>query len=110
MKAIHNMSIKPDYALSDAMPLGDFIDHLSIIKGDAKSLSIGAASILAKVTRDRIMVEYDQKFPQYGFKKHKGYPTKQHKAALKKYGASPIHRRSFKPVQEVLNEQLSLDL
>jgi len=110
LRAIKNIAVKPDYALSDAMPLGNEIEHLSIIKGDAKSLSIGAASILAKVTRDRIMIEYDHQYPQYGFKKHKGYPTKQHKEAIKQYGVTPIHRRSFKPVQEVLNEQLQFDL
>ncbi len=110
IRAIQQINIKPDYALTDAMPLGNVIEHLSIIKGDAKSISIAAASILAKVTRDRIMIEYDKQYPQYQFKKHKGYPTKQHKEALKTYGVCPIHRRSFKPVQDVLNEQLSLEL
>lgn len=101
-------SLEPDFTLSDAMPLGD-IPHLSIIKGDAKSLSIGAASILAKVTRDRIMKEYGKQYPEYGFEKHKGYVTKAHKEALKKYGVTPIHRKSFAPVQKVLNQQLSFD-
>lgn len=101
-------SLEPDFTLSDAMPLGD-IPHLSIIKGDAKSISIGAASILAKVTRDRIMKEYGKQYPEYGFEKHKGYVTKAHKEALEKNGATPIHRRSFAPVQKVLNEQLSFD-
>ncbi len=101
-------SLEPDFTLSDAMPLGD-IPHLSIIKGDAKSISIGAASILAKVTRDRIMKEYGKQYPEYGFEKHKGYVTKVHKEALEKYGVTPIHRRSFAPVQKVLNEQLSFD-
>lgn len=110
IRAIKHISIKPDYALTDAMPLGDVIDHQAIVKGDALSMSIGAASILAKVTRDRMMKEYDQQYPEYGFKNHKGYPTKQHKEALKKYGVTPIHRRSFQPVKEVLNEQLTLDL
>jgi len=110
LRAIKQIDIKPDFALSDAMPLGDAIEHLSLIKGDCKSMSIGAASILAKVTRDRIMKEYDKKYPEYHFKKHKGYPTKEHKEALKKYGACPIHRKSFKPVQDVLNEQLSLPI
>lgn len=96
-------SLEPDFTLSDAMPLGD-IPHLSIIKGDAKSISIGAASILAKVTRDRIMKEYGKQYPEYGFEKHKGYVTKVHKEALEKYGVTPIHRRSFAPVQKVLNE------
>ena len=101
-------SLEPDFTLSDAMPLGD-IPHLSIIKGDAKSISIGAASILAKVTRDRIMKEYGKQYPEYGFEKHKGYVTKAHKEALEKYGVTLIHRRSFAPVQKVLNEQLSFD-
>ena len=101
-------SLEPDFTLSDAMPLGD-IPHLSIIKGDAKSLSIGAASILAKVTRDRILKEYGKQYPEYGFEKHKGYVTKAHMEALEKYGVTPIHRKSFAPVQKVLNEQLSFD-
>lgn len=108
--AIKHLSITPDYALTDAMPLGPVIEHEAIIKGDSLSISIAAASILAKVTRDRIMIEYDKKYPEYGFKKNKGYPTKQHKEALKMYGVTPIHRRSFQPVQEVLNEQLALDI
>lgn len=110
IRCIEKISLSPDFALTDAMPLGETIDHLSIIKGDALSLSIGAASILAKVTRDRIMKEYDLLYPDYGFAKHKGYPTKAHKEALKLYGVTPIHRRSFAPVMEVLNEQLSFDL
>ena len=108
LDAIEHISIRPDYALTDAMPLGDSIEHQSIIKGDGLSLSIGAASILAKVTRDRIMQDYAKIYPEYGFDKHKGYPTKQHKEALKKYGVTPIHRRSFQPVIEMLNQQLNL--
>lgn len=108
-RIIERIGVKPDFALTDAMPLGDdAIDHLSIIKGDAKSMSIGGASILAKVTRDRIMKEYAKIYPEYGFEKHKGYVTKAHKEALAKYGICPIHRRSFKPVQDVLHQQLSL--
>ena len=110
IRAIEHISLKPDYALTDAMPLGDMIEHQAIIKGDALSMSIGAASILAKVTRDRIMKKYDKIYPEYGFAKHKGYPTAQHKEALKTYGVTPIHRRSFQPVIDVLNEQLSFDL
>lgn len=106
--AIDHLSIRPDYALTDAMPLGDVIEHQVIVKGDAKSLSIGAASILAKVTRDHIMNDYAKIYPEYGFEKHKGYPTKQHKEALKAYGVTPIHRRSFQPVIDVLNQQMSL--
>ncbi len=108
LDAIEHISIRPDYALTDAMPLGDAIEHQAIIKGDSLSISIGAASILAKVTRDHMMQEYAKIYPEYGFDKHKGYPTKQHKEALKKYGVTPIHRRSFQPVIEVMNQQLSL--
>lgn len=110
LRAIEHLSIRPDYALTDAMPLGNVIEHQAIIKGDTLSISIAAASILAKVTRDRIMKKYDLIYPEYGFAKHKGYPTKQHKEALKTYGATPIHRKTFQPVKEVLNEQLTLDL
>ena len=110
IRAIEHISLKPDYALTDAMPLGDVIEHQAIVKGDALSMSIAAASILAKVTRDRIMKEYDLLYPEYGFAKHKGYPTLQHKEALKKYGVTPIHRRTFRPVIDVLNKQLSFDL
>ncbi len=108
--AIKHISIQPDFALSDAMPLGSVIEHESIIKGDSASISIAAASILAKVTRDRIMKEYDYQYPEYGFAKHKGYPTKQHKEALKIHGVTPIHRKSFQPVKDILNEQLSFHL
>ncbi|RHM62558.1 ribonuclease HII [Coprobacillus sp. AF33-1AC] len=97
------------FALTDAMPLHD-IEHLAIIKGDALSMSIGAASILAKVTRDRLMIAHSKTYPQYGFEKHKGYVTKYHKEALAQYGPCPIHRKSFKPVQAVLQKQLSLDI
>lgn len=110
IRAIEHISLKPDYALTDAMPLGDVIAHQAIVKGDALSMSIAAASILAKVTRDRIMKEYDLLYPEYGFAKHKGYPTLQHKEVLKKYGVTPIHRRTFRPVIDVLNKQLSFDL
>ncbi|MCD7809983.1 MAG: ribonuclease HII [Erysipelotrichaceae bacterium] len=109
INAIKHISIQPDYALSDAMPLGDVIEHEAIIKGDSKSISIGAASILAKVTRDHIMLEYDKQYPEYGFASHKGYPTKQHKEALQKYGVTPIHRRSFQPVKDALTIQLTID-
>ena len=87
---------KPDLLLNDAVTIpGVEINQVPIIKGDAKSVSIAAASILAKVTRDHMMVEYDTLFPEYGFAKHKGYGTAAHIAALKEYGPTPIHRRSF---------------
>lgn len=97
------------FALSDAMPLAN-IEHLAIIKGDALSMSIAGASILAKVTRDRLMKEYALQYPEYGFDKHKGYVTKLHKEALEKYGPCPIHRKSFGPVKRRLEEQLSFDI
>ena len=77
------------------MPAGVEIRQVPIIKGDAKSVSIAAASIIAKVTRDRLMVQYDEIYPEYGFAKHKGYGTKAHIEALKEYGPCPIHRRTF---------------
>lgn len=96
------------FALTDVMPI-DYPDHLSIIKGDAKSISIAGASILAKVTRDRLMEAYALEYPEYGFEKHKGYVTKAHKEALGKYGVCPIHRKSFGPVQKILSKQMSFD-
>ena len=96
-RAIDGLSIKADYALIDGnrVPTGIKIPCETVIKGDAKSASIAAASILAKVTRDRLLLEYDQKYPQYDFKKHKGYGTKEHTDLILKYGPSPIHRPSF---------------
>ncbi len=95
-KAIEALSVQPDLLLIDALRLPDLaIRQEDIIKGDAKSVSIAAASILAKETRDRIMREYDSVYPEYGFAKHKGYGTKEHIEAIRKYGPCPIHRRSF---------------
>lgn len=95
-EAIQNLSIRPDILLNDAVTIpGIEIVQVPIIKGDAKSITIGAASIMAKVTRDKMMEEYAQIFPEYGFEKHKGYGTPAHIEALKEFGASPIHRRSF---------------
>lgn len=109
LKAIDTLPIKAEYVLSDAMPLGD-IPHESIIKGDSKSASIAAASIVAKVERDRFMVEISKQYPEYGFEKHKGYPTKQHLEALNKHGVLDIHRKTYKPVFDKLNEQISFDM
>ena len=94
--AIDKLSVKPEVLLNDAVtiPLID-IPQVPIIKGDAKSISIGAASIMAKVTRDHMMVEYAAVFPEYAFEKNKGYGTAVHIAALKEYGPCPIHRRTF---------------
>lgn len=95
-KAVEGLSVTPDLLLNDAVTIPEVgIRQIPIVKGDAKSVSIAAASILAKVTRDRMMEEYDAMWPEYGFAKHKGYGTAQHIAALKEYGPCPIHRRSF---------------
>ena len=95
--SLKELTIKPNLILVDALKGIDTlgIPYNSIIKGDALSYSIAAASIIAKVTRDRIMVEYDKIYPEYGFAKHKGYGTANHITAIKKYGLCPIHRRSF---------------
>lgn len=94
--AIDNLKVTPDILLNDAVIIpGVDIEQVKIIKGDAKSQSIAAASIIAKVTRDRMMTEYDKMYPGYGFAQHKGYGTKAHVEALKEYGPSPIHRKSF---------------
>lgn len=95
-EAISNLSIKPDILLNDAVTIpGVDIRQVPIIKGDAKSISIGAASIVAKVTRDRLMQEYDAIFPAYEFASNKGYGSASHTEALRKYGPTPIHRASF---------------
>jgi len=95
-QAVAGLSVQPNLLLNDAVTIpGIETDQIPIIKGDAKSVSIAAASILAKVTRDHMMVEYDKLFPEYGFAKHKGYGTAVHTAALREHGPCPIHRRSF---------------
>lgn len=94
--AVSGLSAVPDILLNDAVMIPQVeIRQVPIIKGDAKSVSIAAASILAKVTRDHMMIEYDKLFPEYGFAKNKGYGTAAHIAALKEYGPTPIHRRTF---------------
>ena len=87
-----------DFVITDAMPLALEKEMVSLVKGDQKSISVAAGSILAKVTRDRIMQYYDEIYPVYGFAKNKGYPTKMHMQAIEEYGITPIHRRSFGPV------------
>lgn len=95
-QAVKQMELMPDLLLVDAVTIPDInVEQVGIIKGDEKSVSIAAASILAKVTRDRLMVQYDQAYPEYGFASHKGYGSAAHIAALKKYGPCPIHRRTF---------------
>ncbi|MEX2805523.1 ribonuclease HII [Streptococcus sp. H31] len=95
---------KPDYLLIDAMTLRTEIPQQSVIKGDAHSLSIAAASVVAKVTRDRIMTDYDTLYPGYGFAENAGYGTKRHLEGLYKYGVTPIHRKSFEPVKSLVGE------
>ena len=95
-RAVEGLSVRPDLALVDGNIARDFpIPAVPIIKGDALSCSIAAASILAKVSRDRICLEHDRLYPEYGFAKHKGYGTKAHMEALRKYGPAPIHRKQF---------------
>ena len=95
-EAVGKLAVKPDLLLNDAVTIPQIdIRQVPIIKGDAKSISIGAASIVAKVTRDRLMVEYDKVMPEYGFASNKGYGSAAHIEALKKYGPSPIHRKTF---------------
>ncbi len=104
-QAIDNVrkQINLEYVLIDAMPLDLDIPNLSIIKGDMKSISISAASVIAKVTRDRMMIELDKKYPMYGYAKHKGYPTKAHIEAIHKYGLIEGYRKSYGPVKEMIN-------
>lgn len=105
LEAIKNVreQVSLEHVLIDAMPLDLDIDTTSIIKGDAKSISIAAASVVAKVTRDRTMYELDDLYPNYGFKSHKGYPTKKHIEAINKYGLIPGYRKTYGPVKEILN-------
>src|SRR5271167_3265751 len=98
--ALQQLSIQPDYLLLDAMQLDVLIEQKSLIKGDTKSVSIAAASILAKTHRDARMEEWDAVYPQYGLARHKGYATADHLEALRVHGPSPLHRHSFAPVRE----------
>ncbi len=103
--AVEALNTSPDYVIVDSknMNLAITIPQESIVKGDATSASIAAASIIAKVTRDKIMFDYDEQFPQYGFRIHKGYPTKKHIEALDQFGPTSIHRKTFGPVAKRLN-------
>ena len=99
--ALSDLSVVFDFILVDGLPVSGLpAPSMAIVKGDSKSVSIGAASIIAKVTRDRIMVELDREYPQYGFAGHKGYCTADHVAAINRYGPCPHHRKSFSPVSE----------
>ena len=101
-ESIFSLDPQPQKVLIDAVPLDRLpMPSESIIKGDAKSASIAAASIIAKVTRDRLMDAYDRQYPEYGFAHHKGYGTAEHLAALRKYGPCPIHRLSFEPIRSM---------
>ncbi len=107
-EAISKCSVRPEHILIDAMPLSLDIPTTSIIKGDFKSITISAASVIAKVTRDRMLDELDKKYPMYDFKDNKGYPTKKHLEAIEEYGIIPEHRRSYGPVRDYVEKQLSL--
>ncbi|MDZ4743623.1 MAG: ribonuclease HII [Verrucomicrobiota bacterium] len=105
-RAVADLCSTPDFLLIDGRPVKGFaIPQQAIVKGDAKSLSIAAASILAKVTRDRLMLEIGREFPQYGFAKHKGYGTAQHSKTLQEFGPCPVHRKSFAPVRAALAQR-----
>jgi ribonuclease HII len=102
--AVANLRPRADYLLIDGIfTLAADVPQQAIKKGDSLSISIAAASIVAKVTRDRIMAQVDDLFPEFGFRRHKGYPTKTHREAIARYGACPIHRRTFKGVKEHLH-------
>ena len=101
-EAISKLDIKPEHVLIDAMPLNLEMPSTSIIHGDALSLSIAAASVIAKVTRDRMLIELDKKYPMYDFKNNKGYPTKKHLDAIDKYGIIEEHRKSYSPVDNYI--------
>lgn len=106
-EAIEKSTIKPEHVLIDAMKLENLeMPSTSIIKGDAKSISIAAASVIAKVTRDRMMIELDKQYPMYGFKSHKGYPTKKHVEAIMKHGLIDGYRKTFKPISTILEKEV----
>ncbi len=107
--ALDNLKIKPEYILTDAMKMDRDVPVMPIIHGDALSLNIAAASVIAKVTRDRIMLELDQKYPMYEFKNHKGYPTKRHIELIKEYGIIDCYRKTFRPISELLKGSSSTD-
>ncbi|EFU85118.1 ribonuclease HII [Staphylococcus lugdunensis] len=101
-RAINQLQVRPTHLLIDAMSIDSTISQTAIIKGDAKSVSIAAASIMAKEYRDHLMRDYAQVYPHYGFDKNVGYGTKAHLAGLEQYGVTPIHRRTFEPVKSML--------
>ena len=102
--AVNNLKIKPNVILTDAMKLDMGIDEEDIIKGDLKSITISAASVVAKVTRDKMMEELHNKYPMYNFIKNNGYPTKEHVEAIKKYGIIEEHRKTFNPIRDIIKK------
>lgn len=106
LKALEELrtKIEVDYVITDAMPLDIDIPTKAIIKGDLKSRTISAASVIAKVVRDRMMIELDKEYPMYGFKNHKGYPTKKHVEAIYKYGLIDGYRKTYSPIKEIIKE------
>ncbi|VAX26054.1 Ribonuclease HII [hydrothermal vent metagenome] len=111
VEAVKKLTPRPDYTLIDGnQPIDWAGPQKSVVKGDSLSYSIAAASVIAKVTRDRLMVEYGRRYPEYGFENHKGYGAKTHKAAIAKYGPCPIHRKTFRGVREYLSieEKISI--
>ncbi len=101
-KAVKNLKVKPDGVIVDAMPLHFDFPTVSLIHGDAKSASVAAASIVAKVHRDHMMEEYDREYPGYGFAQNKGYGTAEHIDAIRNFGITPIHRLSFEPIKSMI--------
>ncbi len=104
-QSIRTLSVKPDYVMADAMRLSVGCPSASIVKGDAQSLAIAAASILAKTTRDRLMTDLHTEYPMYGFDKHAGYGTQEHVDALRQHGPCPHHRKTFEPVKTMIAEE-----
>ena len=102
-RSVENLLVRPDFLLIDGkFEIKSEIPQKAIIKGDSRSISIAAASIIAKVERDRFMIRLDKQYPEYGFARHKGYPTKAHKQAILDHGATPFHRKTYKGVKEVV--------
>ena len=101
-RAVSNLSVKPEHCLIDGNRVPKNLNGMAVVKGDAKSLSIAAASVVAKVTRDKIMHELSKQFPQYGWDKNAGYPTQQHLMAIEKYGVNEHYRKTFGPVKKIL--------
>ena len=104
-RAVAGLSTTPEYVLTDGYAIeGIEVPHLAVWKGDQVAISISAASILAKVYRDRIMRDLDQQYPEYGFAGHKGYVTASHTEAIYQHGVTPVHRKSFSNIQEIINK------